>query len=76
MDEQARQLRKTVGSNIRSLREREGLSLRRCALMCGIDFTHLCEIERGNSAATTDMLSKIASGLGVEPFELMVPRAE
>lgn len=71
MDEKAQRLRMVVGSNIRALRKREGLSLRKCALMIGIDYTYLCEIEAGKSSATTDMLSKIATGLDVEPSDLL-----
>ena len=64
-----RNYRHTVGRNIRTLREAQGLSLRRFALMVDMDYTYLCEIEKGKANATVDILAKIAAGLEVDPAD-------
>ena len=55
--------RQRVGRNIRILREREGISLRRFAKMIGMDYAHLSNIETGKANPTLDILAKIADGL-------------
>jgi len=48
------------------------MSLRKFALMVGMDYTYLCEIEKGTANATIDILDKIALGLNVELPELFM----
>lgn len=59
-----------VGKRIRALREREGISLRKFALMVGVSYPYLSRVENGKQAATVDVLDKIARGLGVDIREL------
>lgn len=59
-----------LGSNIRSLREQQGLSLRRFAAMVDLDYSHLSRIERGFVDPCFSTVSKIAEGLDVPIYEL------
>lgn len=70
-----RDYRLIVGRNVKALREAQGLSLRRFALMVGMDYTYLCEIETGKANPTIDVLAKIAAGLEIEPEALFARSA-
>lgn len=59
-----------LGMRIRALRTSQELSLRKFALMVGIDHAYLIDIELGRRNTTVDMLTKIAEGLGVELKDL------
>lgn len=59
-----------LGARIRALRTSQELSLRKFALMVGIDHAYLIDIELGRRNTTVDMLTKIAEGLGVELKDL------
>lgn len=59
-----------LGSNIRSLREQQGLSLRRFAVMVNLDYSHLSRIERGLADPYLSTVSKIAEGLDVPIYKL------
>lgn len=63
--------RHVLGKEIRRLREEQGFSLRSFALMIGMDYSHLFDIEHGKTSTTIDMLVKIADGLGVDPASLL-----
>ena len=47
-----------------SERERQGMTLRQLAPLCGISNAHLSNIENGRYAVTIDILASIASALG------------
>ena len=59
-----------LGKTIKNLRTSQGLSIRRFALMIGMDYSYICKIESGDANATVDVLSKIAGGLGVNIRDL------
>ncbi len=59
-----------VGSRIRTLRQRKGLSLQGLAEMSDISQKNLGEIERGRANPTLHMLEKIASNLEVDVPDL------
>lgn len=66
--------RKTVGSNIKRLRELRDWQQTDLAKHCsGTSQTAISKIERGVAGATTDTLSDIARALGVEPYVLLMP---
>lgn len=67
--------RPLLARKIRTLREAQGLSLRRLSEMIGVDRTVLNDIElgRGNPRITT--VAKIASGLGISLAELLIEDA-
>ena len=54
-----------VGHAIRSLRERQNLSLRDLSKRCGLSINAISKIERGENSPTVASLHKLASALGV-----------
>lgn len=54
-----------VGRKIRKLRERKGLTLVDFGKQAGISYTHISEIERGNTCPSLKTISKLAAVLGV-----------
>lgn len=61
----------SIGKRIRSLREEQGLSLRKLAMMASISHVYLLGIEQGQQNMTLDVLFKIASALDVDPKQLL-----
>lgn len=71
MDEQqSRGVRIAFGKRVRRLREREGISLRKFALMIGVSYPYLSNVENGKQAVTIDVIDRITRGLDVEIHEL------
>lgn len=73
MDE-AEDLAAVVGSNLRRLRNRRGLSLERLSQACGVSRAMLGQIELGRSAPTITVLWKIARALDVTFSALITAR--
>jgi transcriptional regulator with XRE-family HTH domain len=65
-----KELRGILGKGIRFYRQQRQLSQATLAEKAGISITFLSNIERGIKYPTSDTLSAIANGLGVEVFEL------
>jgi transcriptional regulator with XRE-family HTH domain len=63
-----------VGTNLRSLRVRRGLSLEKLARASGVSRAMLGQIELGHSAPTINLMWKIATALGVPFSTLMATR--
>lgn len=59
-----------VGKRIRELRKAQGMSLRKFALMVGISYPYLSNVETGKQSPTVDVLDRIAQGLDVDIREL------
>jgi transcriptional regulator with XRE-family HTH domain len=64
-------LRKALAANLKRLRLAAKLSQEELAHRADMDRTYVSSLERGNYAATVDMLERIADALGVEPVELL-----
>ena len=64
-------LRKALAANLKRLRLAAELSQEELAHRADMDRTYVSSLERGNYAATVDMLERIAEALGVEPLELL-----
>jgi len=64
------QLRIILGKGIRFFRQQRKMSQAALAEKADISITFLSNIERGLKYPTSDTLSAIANGLGVEVFEL------
>ncbi|HIT45395.1 MAG TPA: helix-turn-helix transcriptional regulator [Candidatus Aphodovivens excrementavium] len=62
--------RARLGRNIRILRIRRGLSLRKFGQMIGVDYAYLSNIETAKANTTVDVLAKIADGLEVDIRDL------
>lgn len=54
-----------VGQRIRTIRERQGLSLRALAEQCGLSLNAISLIERGENSPTVSSLHLLATALGV-----------
>lgn len=65
-------LRHVVGQNIRVYRASKGLSQEALAERCGIKRTYVGAIERAEVDLRVGTLAKIARGLGIEAFRLLV----
>ena len=63
--------RAVLGERIRALREAQGLSQRKLALMADTNQTHLWQIESGRTSVGIDLLYRIASALGVRVQDLI-----
>ena len=63
--------RTVLGERIRALREAQGLSQRKLALMAGTNQTHLWQIESGRANVGIDLLYRIASALDVRVQDLV-----
>lgn len=57
--------RNRVGTRIKELRAREGLTQERFALVAGVNRSYLADIEKGNRNFGLDTLERIVEGLGV-----------
>lgn len=55
----------TLGSRIRQVREKKGWSRERLAKLVGCDYSSVSKYEKDERTPSTDMLTKIASSLGV-----------
>ena len=64
------ELRGILGKGIRFYRQQRQLSQAALAEKASISITFLSNIERGIKYPTSDTLSALANGLGVEVFEL------
>ncbi len=63
--------RKRLGARIRTLREQQGLSQRKLALMIGSNQTHLWQIETGGVNVGLDILCRLADALEVNVGDLI-----
>lgn len=64
--------RALLGKRIRELRQRKRLSLEALAHRARVNDKYLGAVERGDQAATIDIIAKVAAGLQVELHELFV----
>ena len=67
----ALRLRMAVATNTRRLRHAKGLTQVDFAHASGIERTYVSRLESGKFDVGLDMLSRLASALGVEPAELL-----
>jgi phage repressor protein C with HTH and peptisase S24 domain len=60
-------------NRLREFREREGLSMQALADRIGTTAPQINKLEKGERRLTIDWISRLATGLGVEPRDLLVP---
>jgi transcriptional regulator with XRE-family HTH domain len=65
-------VRKTVGRNVRRLREEAGLSQEKLALEADLDRTYVSGVERGVRNPTVTVVARIAKALKTEPNKLLL----
>lgn len=63
--------RKRLGERIKALREQQGLSQRKLALMIGSNQTHIWQIENGTVNVGLDILCRLADALEVNVRNLI-----
>jgi len=63
--------KKTLGLNVRRLREAANYSQERLAELCGLHRTYIGAVERGERNVSLDNIVRIARALDVEPSELL-----
>ena len=63
--------RKRLGERIKALREQQGLSQRKLALMIGSNQTHIWQIENGTVNVGLDILCRLADALKVNVRDLI-----
>ncbi|MCB7036810.1 helix-turn-helix domain-containing protein [Eggerthella sinensis] len=68
MEAQERKAR--LGARVRELREAQGLSQQKFALMIGTGQSYLSDIEAGQINVGYDLLCRMAEGLGVKVGDL------
>jgi transcriptional regulator with XRE-family HTH domain len=61
----------TMGDRVRTRREALGLSQEAMATRCGVHWTFLGQVERGQRNVRLHNLLKVANGLGLDPAELV-----
>jgi transcriptional regulator with XRE-family HTH domain len=59
------------GRRLRAVRETTGISQERLAHICGLDRTYIGVIERGKKNPSLVTIVRIATGLQVDPAELV-----
>lgn len=69
----AEQLRARIAMRIREIATRRHLPISHLADQSGVSRAHLWAVLGGRRAPTSDVLSKLAHVLGVDPHELMRP---
>ena len=62
----------SVGAKIQSIREKKGITQDQLGEKTGMSSKYISAIERGKKNLTLLTLEKVAQGLDVEPFELLV----
>ena len=65
------ELLKKLGLNVKRLRTEKGLSHRQLAALCKLEHNRIIEIEQGKVNITYITLLELASGLEVEPAEII-----
>lgn len=61
----------TVSENIKRIRKERGLTQKRLGELCGIAEPNIRKYENGKQNPKLETVEKIASALGVTPFDLM-----
>jgi transcriptional regulator with XRE-family HTH domain len=68
---QSTRLIKQFGANVRSLRQKMGISQEKLAELANLHRTYVGSIERGERNVSLENIGKIARALGVHPKELL-----
>ena len=71
MPAQAQDAVKIIGARIRARRTKLGLSLEQAAPRCGVHWSALGAIERGQRNMSVVTLLRVAHGLGVDPGDIV-----
>lgn len=61
-----------LGSHLRELRHRAGLSQRAAATAANVSFPHISKVEAGNEVPSAELLVALAKAYGVDADELLL----
>ena len=64
-----------LGEVIREEREKQGYTLREICLSNFISIGHLSDVERGRKECSSIFMEKVATGLGIPLYELIIEAA-
>lgn len=64
-------LRRVIGSNVRTLREAQGLSQEELAHRASVHVTYLSGVENGKRNPTALVIARLANALEVPPWRLL-----
>ena len=67
---------KVFGTNLRTYRNKLGVSQEKFAEMCGLHRTYISDIERFKRSIALENVQKIADALGIETYKLFVTEVE
>jgi transcriptional regulator with XRE-family HTH domain len=62
---------KIVGNKVRLVRKSKGLTQEELAEKCGLQYTYIGGIERGERNVSLQTIEKLSEGLSVAPYELL-----
>ncbi|MDR1113950.1 MAG: helix-turn-helix domain-containing protein [Candidatus Margulisbacteria bacterium] len=62
---ESRDIRKTIGDKLKTVRNKLNYSLQQMATECGLDYAHYCLIEKGKRYVRLDILQRISDNLSV-----------
>ncbi|MEZ2446106.1 helix-turn-helix domain-containing protein [Chitinophaga sp. RCC_12] len=60
-----------LGKNIKRLRNKHNISLRKLEVLCDLDRARISQYENGLRDPSATTLAKLAAGIGVHPSELL-----
>ncbi len=69
-------LQRTVGRNLRSYRQAQGLSQEAFADVLGVHRTYMGGVERGERNLTLKSVERIAERIDLDPLALLQPRGD
>lgn len=64
-------LQRTLGRNLRAVRDRRGISQEAFALVLGVHRTYMGGLERGERNLTLKAVERIAAVLDIDPLDLL-----
>ncbi|MDB5324512.1 MAG: HTH-type transcriptional regulator SinR [Phycisphaerales bacterium] len=63
----------TFGRRLRTLRKMRGLTLEQLGKAADIGFKHIAQVEKAQKAPSFEAIDRLATALGVAPYELFLP---
>ena len=67
---------KVFGINLRTYRNKLGVSQEKFAEMCGLHRTYISDVERFKRSIALENVQKIADALGIETYKLFIVEGE
>lgn len=67
---------KVFGTNLRTYRNKLGVSQEKFAEMCGLHRTYISDVERFKRSIALENVQKIADALGIETYKLFIVEGE